>query len=502
MGSTERRRRVLAIGLDAAEPLLVRRLIERGELPSLKRLLEDGGAWSRVQSPAHVGSGAVWPTFMTGLEAHEHGIHSEWSWQPERMRLAAVTNDHLTPFWKELALKGIEVGVLDVPFAPLVGLSSGYEISEWGSHDPLAGRMLVSPPALDELIARSVGPHPFSSGVSDATAPDASDELKRHGEACLHGAELRGRLAARLLSENPVDLSLIVFTEIHHASHRLWHTVEHAHQDNGLESCVEGATSSALLDVYREVDRQIGRLVELAGSETTVFVFSLHGMRACQGISSLMEPLLIDLGLARLSGWRTQSWAERAKMTLAAVKRRTPRAVKDAYYRLMSRSVITRLAQPTMLPAYDWSQTRAFALPTDQHGWIRVNLAGREALGVVDESEYRETCDRIEESLRALVTEDGLPLVHDVLRPSMENGGTRPHKLPDIVVHWTDAALTKGLRLKDRALATRTIALKQTGQHAPEGFCIVKDGASMPPFGQTIAARDLHRLMVYALAVD
>lgn len=498
MGSAEQRPRVIAIGLDAAEPRLVRRLIEAGELPSLKRLLEGGGAWSRVESPALVGSGAVWPTFMTGTDAHEHGIHSEWSWQPERMRLAAVTNDHLTPFWKELALEGIRVGVLDVPFAPTVGLSSGFEISEWGSHDPLVGRMLVSPPALSDMIARNVGPHPFSSTVSDATAPDAQDELKRHSEDCLRGAEQRGRLAAQLLSEIPVDLALVVFTEIHHASHRLWHTVEPApHADD--DTVLDNNTGSALLDVYREVDRQVGHLIEWADKETTVIVFSLHGMRPCRGIASLTESLLIHLGFAHLSGWRTQSWAERAKTGLAAIKRRTPRPVKDAYYGLMSREVITRLAQPTMLPAYDWSQTRAFALPTDQHGWIRLNLAGREALGAVRESEYEETCDGIERGLRALVTEDGLPLVSDVLRPSMENGGVPPRKLPDIVVHWTDAALATGLRLKDQALETRAVALKQTGQHAPEGFCIIKGGASPPQTRQAINARDLHRLIVSGL---
>jgi predicted AlkP superfamily phosphohydrolase/phosphomutase len=321
--------------------------------------------------------------------------------------------------------------------------------------------------------------------------------LKRHGEECLQGAEQRGRLAAQLLSEIPVELSLIVFTEIHHASHRLWHTVEPATRaDATAEPSQESANGSALLEVYREVDRQIGRLVALNGSETTVIVFSLHGMRPANGISSLVEPLLINLGFAHLSGWRTQSWAERARTALAAVKRRTPRPVKDAYYGLMSRSMITRLAQPTMLPAYDWSQTRAFALPTDQHGWIRLNLSGREALGVVDRSEYVETCDAIEEGLRALVTRDGQPLVHDVVRPSIEGGGgVPPRRLPDIVVHWTDAALAKGLRLKDQALETRVIALKQTGQHAPEGFCIVKGGTRPPPAGQTIAAGDLHRLI-------
>jgi hypothetical protein len=53
--------------------------------------------------------------------------------------------------------------------------------------------------------------------------------------------------------------------------------------------------------------------------------------------------------------------------------------------------------------------------------------------------------------------------------------------------------------LKDHALETRVIAPKQTGQHSPEGFCIVKGGALPPSLGQTIAARDIHRLIVSAL---
>ncbi|HKA54123.1 MAG TPA: alkaline phosphatase family protein, partial [Candidatus Binatia bacterium] len=109
--------RVLAVGLDAAEPTFVRRLIEDGALPTLKRLLAQG-AWSRVESPAHLGSGAVWPTFFTGAEPAEHGTYSEWCWQPETMSLVRYGGRRLTPFWKKLAQAGVTVGILEVPFAP------------------------------------------------------------------------------------------------------------------------------------------------------------------------------------------------------------------------------------------------------------------------------------------------------------------------------------------------------------------------------------------------
>ncbi|HEY3024697.1 MAG TPA: alkaline phosphatase family protein [Pyrinomonadaceae bacterium] len=88
--------RVLAIGLDAAEPALIRRLIAQDEMPALKSLLAEG-RWLRVQSPAHIGSGTVWPAFMTGKEPSGHGVYGEWCWQPETMSLFRFDGRILKP---------------------------------------------------------------------------------------------------------------------------------------------------------------------------------------------------------------------------------------------------------------------------------------------------------------------------------------------------------------------------------------------------------------------
>ena len=61
--------RTLAIGIDAAEGSLVKRLMDEGALPALRSLPAGGdaaGRWLTVRSPAHIGSGTVWPTFITG----------------------------------------------------------------------------------------------------------------------------------------------------------------------------------------------------------------------------------------------------------------------------------------------------------------------------------------------------------------------------------------------------------------------------------------------------
>jgi predicted AlkP superfamily phosphohydrolase/phosphomutase len=491
------RRPVLAIGIDAAEPTLVRTLMAQNELPALGRLLAEG-TWSRVTSPADIGSGAVWPTFITGTDPDVHGVCGEWPWQPDAMDIGVCRPQSLTPFWADLARRGLTVGVLDVPFAPLVGLSRGFEISEWGAHDALEGRPQIGPAAVEEGVVKRFGSHPFSSRRPDASGPDDHDALSRLSADCLAGVTRRGRLTLQLLAATRPDLAIVVFPEVHTASHHLWHTVTPTDPLYADERYVRApAVEPSLLDVLREVDRQIGDLVAAVGPEAPVAVFGLHGMRPTHGIPTLLDPLLRAAGFARGGAWRTQSWPERARSVFAAAKRRAPARLKTLYYRAMSRGIARRLAQTTMLARYDWEHTRAFALPSDQHGWIRVNLAGREARGIVPPERYATTCGQLVDLLSSLTTDDGRPVVREVVQPGRAHGGAPPRRLPDLVVHWHDAAFDDPVRLRQPSIIARPTGTKFSGQHAPDGFCLTRGiGAS---FGPSLATRDLHRVITEPL---
>ncbi|MGB7925284.1 MAG: alkaline phosphatase family protein [Pyrinomonadaceae bacterium] len=498
MASTNQRR-VLAIGIDAAEPSLVRRFIERAELPALKRLLDEG-TWSAVTSPSDIGSGAVWPTFLTGTDPAHHGIYGEWRWQPESMSLSRYNSNGLAPFWAELDARGLTVGLLDVPFAPVVGLSKGFEISEWGAHDILEGRTVVQPHAINEAVVKQFGLHPFASGHPDAAGPQDERALTKLSAACLAGVQLRGGLAARLISETRPDLSIIVFTELHTASHYLWHTVAPEHPFyNGDGRSKTDTVAPAMLDILREIDHQIARLVEVAGAGATVLVFSLHGMRPARGIPAILDPLLSEWGFAHLSGWSAQTWPERARTMFAAAKRHTPASIKKLYYGAMSQSVTRQLAQTTMLPQYDWSRTRAFSLPTDQHGWIRLNVAGREGKGIERPERYDETCSHLSDLLRALKTHDGRAVVRSIVQPSRASVGAPPRQLPDLVVHWDDAAFDDPLLIDKSSARSHPTGMKFTGQHALEGFCLMNGASNGNAATAPVAAKDLHRLMAAAL---
>lgn len=493
----DRQPRLLAVGIDAAEPTFVRELIARGELPVLGGLLERG-RWAEVDSRADFGSGAVWPTFFTGGEPVEHGICNWWAWRPQTM--SCVGPDIAlarSPFWSALARAGDEVGVLDVPFAPPVSPERGFEVLGWGPHDDVTGDVRVSPGAARRLVS-ATRRHPFASLPYLPGRLDDRATRTRLSAACLEGARRRGDLATRLLENVPAPLSIVVFTEVHHVAHHLWHTVAPSHPlyaDDRFRRA--GGIEPTLVDVHREVDRQVGRVIEAAGPETATVVFSLHGMAPGPGIPTILAPLLTELGLAPPARWGGLSWRDRGLAAFASAKRRVPRRVRSVYDRVVSQRARQRLAQPTIVPPHDWSRTRVFALPTDQHGTVRVNLRGREARGVVPGSEYDAVCDELEHVLRTAATPDGEPIVEDVVRPARE-ANAPPESLPDLIVHWSDAAHADPLRATAGGadIESHPIRLDLTGRHTRRGFLIADDAVARAMDSEVIAGRDIHRLLL------
>jgi len=89
---------------------------------------------------------------------------------------------------------------------------------------------------------------------------------------------------------------------------------------------------------------------------------------------------------------------------------------------------------------YKWETTRAFNLFSDTQGWVRINLKGREALGIVEPGEeYEAFCQQISEGLKTFRDADtGEPFIKDIVRPHQVFEGERLADLPDLIVRWTE----------------------------------------------------------------
>ena len=84
-----------------------------------------------------------------------------------------------------------------------------------------------------------------------------------------------------------------------------------------------------------------------------------------------------------------------------------------------------------------WPQMRAFALPSFYDGRIRVNLAGREAQGIVPLENYEAVCNEIVSLLGACRDSiTGVPAVKHIDRPTTRNPLALQATEADLVVVW------------------------------------------------------------------
>jgi predicted AlkP superfamily phosphohydrolase/phosphomutase len=477
---------LLAVGLDATDLARLVAWADAGDLPVLSRAL--AGRRGRVASPADVGSGAVWPTFTSGRAATEHGFCSDWTWRPDEMRVTRAHPPALRPGWAAWPEAGLRGLVLDVPFAPAARAAGVAEILDWGGHDWLGDPAVIWPATLQDAVDEA-GAHGFTTSSIAIDGPTDWPLLRALADEAAAGAAARGRLVRAALARHPADVALVVFPELHRAGHFLWHL------DRPDHPALAGASVPAELpDAFRRVAIAVDGAVGVARAAlrppVRLVLFALHGMRAAHGVVDVLPTLLESWGFAVRRPAARRGAADWLALGARLAKQSVPAPLKRHYYRLAPRSVTTRLAQPPASEvAYDWARTQAFAWPSDQHGWIRVGLAGRERDGAVPRSDYDAVCAALATRLTALVTATGARAVERVVRVADDGGGAPPPSLPDLVVHWTADAVAPGARLAGTDAPIPVIVRRITGEHASDGWYAVE--GDDPGWPDTVDAASL-----------
>jgi predicted AlkP superfamily phosphohydrolase/phosphomutase len=147
------------------------------------------------------------------------------------------------------------------------------------------------------------------------------------------------------------------------------------------------------------------------------------------------------------------------------------------------------------------SAMRAFALPTFGGAYVRINLAGREPLGIVPLDEFESECRAVESLIRACRdVRTGRPVVaridrlgnDDPLDPSEERYG-------DLIVEWsgpTDAIEHPELGV------VGPVPFNRTGAHSDRGFAWVSGEGLTPGDLPVHSVLDLPPTIVRLLGED
>jgi predicted AlkP superfamily phosphohydrolase/phosphomutase len=247
-------------------------------------------------------------------------------------------------------------------------------------------------------------------------------------------AQRVGRVGEQLMREYPWDLAIVCFTSMHRAGHLLWDRTILEGKPTRAEL---EAFDTALRDVYVACDAAVGRLVDQAGPDASIMVFSLHGMgpnsdRTCQ-LPEMLARILDDR--------KSEGGMARKERITDRLRRMVPARWRARVKNLLPQWAQDRLTVYWRTGDRDWSKTRAFVAFCDLDGYIRINLRGRERDGIVAPEEFRGLCDQIAEGLRSFRdAHTGAPLIQEIhFAQQMFGDGPLRHYLPDLVVQWVDS---------------------------------------------------------------
>lgn len=470
------RPRVLLIGLDAAEVTRVEQWAGEGRLPCLRRLASEGGL-TRLASPSAEFPDAVWPTVYTSANPARIGKYYYIQPKPGSMSLELMDEvpRHVEQFWQTLSKAGRSCTVVDLPKTALGPPVKGVQLAGWGGHATHCPTASYPPELKDRLIERH-GPYPLHSCDDHGRSPEA---LRRLRDAILEGVRTRTNLLLDLMSSENWDLFFTAYSETHCSGHQFWHLQDPGHPDYDHED--RHGLRDTMREVYGEVDRSIEQLIQAAGENTHVVIFSGHGMRAQYHARDLLPELLRMWGMAHPRNIEPDPAQERRvvwkRSWLRLIKDTVPihwqYAVKNLLPTTIANAIVCRVMGTEKLPA-DW---RAYCVPNnDLTSAIRLNVRGRDPEGLVPPGrEYHTLRDWLAARLEELINPDTdrpavekVSMVHDLYQ------GPYRDVLPDLTALWSREAPIKALYSPGYGTVVGTHNDLRTGGHEVKGFLILR----------------------------
>jgi predicted AlkP superfamily phosphohydrolase/phosphomutase len=428
--------RLFLIGLDGAEPTLLRAWMAQGYLPHLQSLARRG-TFIPCASTVPPATFPAWTTCVTGVNPGGHGIFDFTQIVPGAYRIQFVNGTwrRAPALWNILSDAGKRVCVLGVPATYPPEAVNGCMVAGFDS------------PVCTGIDATFVYPRDWFGLVKDWPFADFQEtDLKPgwHATALgklLAGIETKETIALEMLRREPWDFFMVVFGESDTVSHHFWqfHDTQSPRRYGGAESPPErrgsrwpGGRSEAslatpekseaslgtpekseaslatpekgeaslaapeddpILQVYRRLDAAVGRIMEFAGADTTVVVVSDHGFGGSgTGVVQMNNWLAAQGELRWLRGGR-RSLLKEAALRLA------PESWRGALFRRFA-GLAAQAESAARVAGIDFGGTRAWSEELNYFPSVRINVRGREPQGIVDPEEYegyrKALCRRLE----------------------------------------------------------------------------------------------------------
>lgn len=439
-------KKVVVIGLDGATFDLIIPWVKAGKLPVLKRLMESG-SWGKLNSTIPPLSPPAWASFMTGKNPGKHRIYDFTEMKPNSYdyRLINASDINGSPFWEIAGLYNKRVCIINVPMTYPPKPVNGILIS--GMDSPGINSGISYPSNAIEEIKRKYGEYIIEAGVWGYV------RQKRYGKALsksLKSIELRTRIGKYLMKNDEYDLFVIVFPETDRIQHFFWKFMDPLHPM--YDSAEAQNYGDAILKTYQACENAIEEFLQELYDDTIVIIMSDHGGGGLTNRTFCLNKWLESHGFLTFKNRQTDSRSPSSKRRQNIfdvviewvdfqAKKILPRAVKERLLRLIP-SLHEKLETRLRFSNLDWQRTKIYA--DELRSNLRINLRGREPLGIVAPGEeYENLQTSLVNSLTDLVDpETGIKVVDKVLRREEVYKGDMLDKAPDLLVILNKAYTT------------------------------------------------------------
>jgi predicted AlkP superfamily phosphohydrolase/phosphomutase/tetratricopeptide (TPR) repeat protein len=287
----EARPRIVVIGWDGADWQAVRDLIDKGRMPHLARLVEQGAS-GRLRTYEPMLSPLIWTSIATGKEPPAHGILDFLTVDESTGTIVPITSDkrRTKALWNILGDYGLRSGfvgwLVTFPAEQILGhiVSERVSILSFAQHRDID----TSPPegkTYPQHLYEEIKPLIVQPGeVSDETVRErfglealpAEDKLSPL-RGTLAQTETYRRITLQLLERQDVDLFATYFEAIDAISHlfiRYTPPLMPGTSEEDLRSY-----GQIIEYTYAYLDGILGEIVEQLPHGTTVYVVSDHGFK-------------------------------------------------------------------------------------------------------------------------------------------------------------------------------------------------------------------------------
>jgi len=461
--------KVLVIGLDGGTYDILLPLMERGYLPRMKAMWQQG-SWGRLASTIPPFTAAAWSTFATGQNPGQHGILSfqkQDRFHYHENIVGYVDSQQLGyTLWDILSEAGRQVVVVNVPVSYPPRPVNGLMIT--GMMTPKNATSYTFPAAVAEQL---------SGYRIDVEFIREGEEFRRYGlpsKASMLAeiqkvTTIRTQACLRLIGEQSWDFFMVVYTGTDRISHFFWDDLTRillTQPPSKAESDIE----KGLLTYFEALDSDIGRLVEAAGPETHVLFMSDHGFGPSPNRRFYVNVWLEQMGLLRPKQTRRLTDLNYWRMRIG----RNPH-LKAMLRRLLSTQTQDKLASTAKggsdSKGIDWAMTQAYFVPIYFYVCgIELNTLEQHREGIVaagtDYEALREKIIQAADTVRDPFT--GEKIVQQAFRRETVFAGPYVKDFPDIILvlnpDYVGLQSLAGTQLVEKHVPFRP------GEHRPDGI--------------------------------